>query len=527
MATEHDTVSKRLYFLIAGLLLLLYLVNGFLAIPKLSVTYDEADHLNYGIRMLKGQPRKLVLDDGSVMPISALNAIPRGVEQVFRSGLQKTDGGVSDIMHGRYVTVIIGLLIGFFICRWSTEMFGRKAGLLSLLLFVLCPNLNANAHLVTTDVYTALFVLITAYFFYRFVRFSGWTNFIAFSLAIGFSQAVKQSLLLLFFFFAVCSLVVLLRRDSLLYRFRLNLLRLVVFCALVLLSINLCYLFDGTGMTLSAYDFKSEFFKDLQEVKLLSRVPLPLPEPFVQGFDFIRFMLGLGSGHKETSPQSYLFGFYFTGNGPWYYYPCVILFKTPLSVLVLLLLLLWKRKNPTVNSFWRSGFPLAVALFFVLSVMVLNTSQHSIRHLVLIYPLLYVSVGRVFIANSVKNKILTAALMVYSIATYYFYYPNLIAYTNEILWNKTNVYKTIASTNIDFAQGHYFAADYLKNHKNVEMPGETPKAGNFILDINTYLDLWNTGKYRWLRSFAPDSHVNHCYLLFNITEQDLKAKGYQ
>src|SRR5436190_15666805 len=174
--------SNRLYTYLRILLFAVYFINGIIVINLNSVASDETDHMYYGIRMLKGRPQKInPYEDGSTMPVSALNALPRAAEQILHPGLNKTDGGMSDAIHGRYITLLICLLAGIFVYRWSNEMFGEKAGLFSLFLFVFCPNLQANIPLVGTDAYAMLFTLSSAYYFRKFVLYSGWQNFILFS----------------------------------------------------------------------------------------------------------------------------------------------------------------------------------------------------------------------------------------------------------------------------------------------------------------------------------------------------------
>ena len=117
------------------------------------------------------------------------------------------------------------------------------------------------------------------------------------------------------------------------------------------------------------------------------------------------------------------------------------------------------------------------------------------------------------------------ALIVYSIATFYSYFPNLISYTNELLLNKTKVYKTIASSNIDFGQGGLYIAAYLERNPQVKWAPLKPATGEFVIGINEYLDLRGTGNYAWLRNFEPTSQVDHCYLLFSVTADALKSAG--
>ena len=326
------STPKRFYFYLRITLFAVYFINGIVVINLNSVASDETDHLYYGQRMLKGKPQKInPFEDGSTMPISAFNAVPRAVEQVLNPGLKKTDGGISDAIHGRYITLLICVFAGLFVYRWSKEMFGEKAGLFSLFLFVFCPNLQANIPLVGTDAYAMLFTLSSAYYFRNFILYSGWRNFILFSLQIGLAQIAKQSLFLLPVFFGMIALIVLLQRGSLVKRFRINLGRLAVFTLIVLVIINIAFLFNGTGQSFSQYQFRSTTFQNIQQWSILNKIPLPLPVPFIEGFDLVKHMLSLGSGNPEVSGRSYLLGNYFTGNSLWYYYSVVILFKTPLA----------------------------------------------------------------------------------------------------------------------------------------------------------------------------------------------------
>ena len=101
-------------------------------------------------------------------------------------------------------------------------------------------------------------------------------------------------------------------------------------------------------------------------------------------------------------------------------------------------------------------------------------------------------------------------IIVYSLATFYFYFPNLLSYTNELIWNKKNAYKILASTNIDHGQCGYSLKNYLNNHPGTKFPTSYPEPGEFIVGINNYLDLKGTGEHAWLRNFEPYDHVSHC-----------------
>jgi hypothetical protein len=518
--------TGRSYFYIRLLLFGIYFINGIIVINSNSVVSDESEHLYYGLRVLNGRPDKIYDDDASTQPISALNAIPRAVEQVLHPGLKKTDGGISDAIHGRYITLLICAFIGLCVFKWSREMFGEKAGLFSLFLFTFCPNLQANIPLVGTDAYAVLFTLTSAYYFRNFILYAGWRNFIFFSIHTGIALTVKHSLFLLPLFYALPALIVVIKRKSWKEKLLLNTWRLLVFLLVVILIINIAFLFKGTGTPLNQYHFKSETFRAVQDWKVVNRIPLPLPVPFVEGYDGVKYMIGIGSGHGEVSGRSYLLGEYFTGNSKWYYYSVVILFKTPLAVLLLVaaVVVAYLRNPLSKKNYFTTGFPLSVAFFFLVFISLNNTSQHGLRHLLMIYPLFYVCCGQFMTWRIRRSNIVLPVILLYSLVTFYRFFPNLLSYTNELIWNKTNAYRVLASTNIDHGQSGYALKRFLVKHPLFKTPPPVPQAGNYIVGINEFLDLYQRKKHPWLNNFVPYDNVNHCYLLFRITEKDLADK---
>jgi 4-amino-4-deoxy-L-arabinose transferase-like glycosyltransferase len=514
------------FYLVLGLFTT-YLINGLIAIPRNSVTYDEMDHWSYGKRILMRKTDKIYpYDDAGVSPFYGINAIPRAVQQIINPELRKTDGGFSDIIRGRYVSLLICMLIGLFIYRWSKELYGEKAGLLSLFMFVFCPNLNGHSILFTSDCYTALFLLMTCYYFWKFIKESGWKNFLLYSFCFAIAQIIKYSLVHLFVIIGLLSIVILLYRKTLVSNWKNNLWRLLVFLLIQLLVINVSFQFNGTGQKLKDYHFRSALFQSIQASSVINKVPFPLPVPYVEGFDVTYHMMELGAGHPYVSAPNYLFGEMRIHKGFWYYYFVVLFFKTPIPYLLLLLLAGWlyfKNKKLVVTS---AEFIMgSTALYYFLMFSFINEVQIGIRHLLLLYPLLYILAGRVATIDFKRRtkNIAFGLFAVYSITTFYFYFPNLISYTNEFIPDKKSAYKVFADTNLDYGQGAIAADRYLKEHKDVKYADSLPSAGKFITGVNHYLGLDGTdSSFAWIKNFKPVGHVDHSYLLFDIKEEELK-----
>ena len=512
--------KKGIHFFLVICLFAVYLINGLVAIPKNSVTYDEMDHWSYGKRILMRKTDKVFqYDDASAMPVSGINAIPRAFQQLKNPGLLKTDGGFSDIMNGRYVTLIVCLLTGFFIYRWSKELFGERGAVLSLFLFVFCPNLNGHGILLTTDAYTALFTVSSFYFYWKFIKQSGWKYFLLFSISLGLAQIVKYSMIHLYLILAIISVLVLIKRGTIFSGFKRNFTRLIVLIFILVFIINLGFLFNKPGKSLDKFHFASHSFKALQS-SFIGSIPLPVPQPYIQGLDWTTYMNELGAGDPNVSDANYLLGEKRTGKGFWYYYLIVFVFKTPLVALLLLLgaiIFLFIRKK-------KEGHPatmlflLGSILYFLLILGFQNNVQIGIRHALMVYPLLYVLCGSIINTNFYQKRMrfLQGITIAYSLITYYYFFPNLISYSNELIPVKKNAYKIMADSNIDFGQGWITLRKYLDEHPDTHIIPAEPKAGKFVIGINDYLDLKGDHRYSWIYDVKPDGQIDHCFLLFNV-----------
>jgi 4-amino-4-deoxy-L-arabinose transferase-like glycosyltransferase len=421
-------------------------------------------------------------------------------------------------MNGRYVTLIVCLLTGFFIYHWSKQLFGEKGGLLSLFLFVFCPNLNGHGILLTTDAYTALFTVSTAYYYWKFIKQSGWKYFLAFCTSLGLAQLVKYSMLHLIIFFGIVSLVVLIKRGSIFKRIGWNSIRLVISGIVLLFIINLGFLFNHPGKSLDEFKLASQSFSEMQS-SFIGSIALPLPEPYIVGLDQTTYMNELGAGDPNVSDANYLLGEKRTGTGFWYYYLVIFIFKTPLTALLLLIaaivfLFVRKKKQGHPSTML---FLLGLIFYFLLILGFQNNVQIGIRHALMVYPLLYVLAG--FIVQlpffQKRIKLFSSLIIIYSLATYYYFFPNLISYSNEFIPIKKDAYKIMADSNLDFGQGWYALQKYLKSHPDVSIVTDKPQSGKFVIGVNDYLDLKNDHKYFWMYNLKPVSHINHCFLLFD------------
>ena len=91
-------------------------------------------------------------------------------------------------------TVVGGLAV----FAWSARLYGRWAGLLSLALWVFCPNILAHARLVTSDACSTAMGVAATYVFWRYLHQPTWRRAVAAGVLLGVAQLSKFSMLLLY-----------------------------------------------------------------------------------------------------------------------------------------------------------------------------------------------------------------------------------------------------------------------------------------------------------------------------------------
>jgi 4-amino-4-deoxy-L-arabinose transferase-like glycosyltransferase len=518
-------MNKRNY--IVTILFTLYLVNGLLYMWRQSLTYDERDHFHFAIQLLKGNTQRAGLSDYSKMPVSVLNALPRVVEQFIHRDLKKTDQGVSDILHGRYITLLISLLIGLYVFKWASELYGEKAGLFSLFLFVFCPNCLAHAVLVTTDAYSVLLLLTVLYYLWRWLSSGSKRDFLIFCVLTGVAQLVKQQLFHLYVIISCLLLLHFLAGDNRVIDWRAFFKKAGIFVLINLLVINAGFLFQGFGTPLADYHFMSGLFQGLQKhLSLAGRIPLPLPVSFVDGLDKAKYLDALGGGFPNSGNGNVqILGHSSNGGSFWYFYPVTCLFKTPIAVLVLigwsLLLLLRKERLRSIAR--NELFLLLPVVYFFIQMDLFYKSQTNIRQILFIYPLLYVCCGLLFrYVSTVRGKRVMAFLCAAYLVSVFSYFRDYIPYTNEFIPDKKMAYQVVGAANLNFGQGQDRLEEYLRAHPGLFPVGREPGPGRQYMAIDDFLDGWNRHRTDWIKSFTPVDHIAHCYLIFDIKAGQLK-----
>jgi len=501
------------------------------SMQRMTQTVDEPLHLRYGRSILALDSTRF---DDSKMPISALNAVPGAIAEHMAPGVLATYLGHPNT--ARYATVVFSLITGLCVFAWARRLYGPRGGLLATTLYAFDPNLLAHAQLTTTDIYAAGTMVMAFYLFWRFLREGSWTLALASALALGMTQIAKYTAIVLFPLFLLAAVlfhVPALReawRDG---RFR-DLWRgtivagavTVAFVAVSLLVVNVGFLFNRTLTPFDQYTFYSKTFRALQfAAGVIGEAPVPTPYPYLEGLDLVM-------EHERTGSSfglPYLFG-HLSAAGFSGYYFWASLYKVPLGIQALLVA---AAVSYVVRRRYRTSFRDEVLLlvpivFFAVYFNFFYRAQIGIRYFLIIFPLVYILAGSLVagqmpLPRRARIGLITALTAV--AASVLSYYPHFLAYFNELAPDRTQTYRILADSNLDWGQYGNYLEEYRAREPGSVWEPDKPVAGTILVRANMLVGvLGDPNRFRWLREhFRPVGHVAHGILVYRVTPAELAA----
>ncbi|MDP2838110.1 MAG: glycosyltransferase family 39 protein [Candidatus Moranbacteria bacterium] len=397
------------------------------------------------------------------------------------------------LLFSRIPIIIIAVILGIFIFRWTRELGGTIAGLIAVTLYAFDPNIIAHNHYVTTDIGSAAFIFFSFYFFVRFLKHPSAKTILLSGLFLGLAELTKFSAVLLFPIFGLFTLLYALieqqpKTDSrTLWRFKLrNVWRYllgysgsVVVCFIliwVLYAAN-TWAMPGEKLAELAQNFlnqKNVFAETAQGIVVtMSQSPIlkPMGE-YLLGVFMVFSRVAGGNTH-------YFLGTVTDISSPWYF-PVVFLLKETLPFLLLLLFttgyslyriarLFLMEKSQGIGRFLAHSFQSRIAqylsVFFILFysyVSITGNLNIGFRHLFPILPFLYMLIGKT-LANFYKRhadepathqliSIIIGITMLIVVAIPILSYPSYLSYFNAAAGGHTQGYRYVTDSNYDWGQ---------------------------------------------------------------------------
>jgi 4-amino-4-deoxy-L-arabinose transferase-like glycosyltransferase len=529
-----------------GVVLALLSVFFILCVSSIALktkTYDEKSHYHYGRQMLELNSDRF---DDSKMPFSVINVVVQsGIMGILKTlkilEILPSNARFKEhlrLQAARVGTILFALILAFFVYRWSRELYGVPAGIFSLFLVVFSPNIIAHARLVTTDIYASGMLTISTFYFWKFLKYHGWRNAGMSAVTLGLAQLAKYTSVFLYLIY----LVIVLARywklvvDAVLNNKMIRLLKwglvccgyLVFFLSVSILVINTGFLFNKSFIPIGNYHFKSSLMKHAQAVPVVDKIPVPVPYPYLQGLDWIKYRDDSGKGYGNI----YLFG-KLRSRGDKFdgfkgYYLFASLFKVPIATQIILILALANYLRRWKSYAFREDeqFLLIPVIFFTVYFNLFINAQIGLRHFLVVFPLMAVFCGSFFRdwkGFEKKRKVAIGVLMTWLIVSVMSYYPHFLSYFNELVWNRTRSYKLLADSNIDWGQNGWYLKRWAKRNKDAQVHPQEPAVGKIVVSVNNLVGVFSPERYAWLRdNFEPFDHIAYSFLVYDVQENHLR-----
>lgn len=503
-----DHIKKHARLLVALMLAGYFLLSLALAWQE-STTFDEKAHtpaaysyVRYGDMRLNPEHPPLLKDLAGI-PLRFMRlSFPtdstewqNGINEQWVIGDRFLFGSGNDadriMFWARFPVILVALLLGFLVYRFTKELAGTVAGLLALLLYVADPNIIAHGHYVTTDLAIAAAIFTALISFLRFLRTPDPKNTFLFGVILGFAELTKFSAVLLFPFFALIILIYAITRpkpDKIRSsRFFFSLKQLFSYVLLYVAAIIVCFMVvwglyflntvNEPGAKI-AENAQSVFSQGNLAAQFASAAVTALSGS-VFGKPFAQYLLGVFMVFARVAGGNthYFLGEVTNQASPWYF-PVIFMTKETIPFLFLLfsgmiysLFRIGKsfvgtpvRKWHTLISHSFQSHVSQYTLFgfatFYTVISVTGNLNIGFRHLFPILPLLYVLTAKVVFdfmrrrgfqgEHASHATLLLLALWISFIPV--LAYPSYLAYFNEAAGGHENGYQIVTDSNYDWGQ---------------------------------------------------------------------------
>jgi hypothetical protein len=542
-------VEKQAHWLAAALLLLFF--GRLLATAaQQSATYDEGFHVLQGAFYWQRLPLYSLVQNPPL--VNALIGLPVNLalrpvlppdlgSDVFQNWLpvsrafmwEINSNGLQILWAGRLAVILLALLLGALVYRWSGRLFGPAAGLLALLLVTFDPNILAHSFLATADLGTAFFLCLAGYLIWRYWHLAdrgtmSRKHYLAAGLGIGGLLATKFS-------------------------------GLIILPALGLIMIvRLWFLGQGRPPVRAQPPVRRTIAEVTGWLLIGGLVVL-----FIYRFQLepLRVDFVVQQEHQRVGHSAFLFG-QVSRTGWWYYFPALFAVKTSLGALALIGLSLFliighcrSRGYGRCPWNWSYLWPLVLAAGIVGAGL---TSHVNIgyRHLLPVLPLLYMLAGQLAQPGYLKAPLLRGAVvlaLLLLVAESAWIHPYYLAYFNQLVGGPANGWRVAVDSNLDWGQdlqllaqaqrerswpvlhaswlgtappsAYGIQADFLPGWPwrrpdplNDDFYPDRPAPGVYALSATqlqgVYLD--DPALFRWFRERPPTARVGYSFFIYEV-----------
>jgi len=452
--------ANRLAFGVCVALWVAFLAQGWGFIRANSQTHDEAVHLTAGYSYLAthdfhdNPEHPPLLKELAALPLYLIYRLPFDppahlwAQQpeaekwgIARHFFDHSGHSYDDLLTlGRLPGLALGGLLVALVGWWSYRLWGPKAAVLGMALAAFEPNLVTNACLITTDMGSALFILLTMYLLWEYGNTRWPLLLVAGALTTGLALASKLTGVLLFGMAGV------------------------ILAAHVLLPRSPLF----PAATASAGPWRGARLKQAAVIALvvgvLAALTILVPY-FFQGWSWWFYGFDWQTNKGRTGHTAFFLGQY-SGKGWLLYFPVAFLLKTPVASVALIVasLLLFRAGTPLRL---RDALFLLVPVGIFLALMIPARINIGVRYLTPIYPFLFVCAARLATLSFPRPwqaAVVLGVPVLLTAASSLSQAPHQLAYFSEIIGGPDHGDRYLADTNIDWGQDLKGLKKYMDRH---------------------------------------------------------------
>lgn len=477
----HKSINKSVILYVA-IALVIHFVLTITCIRANAPTCDEiAHHVASGysyiatgdFRMNPANPP--LIREISALPLCFLNLKASFDSQSWKEGNSPVFGreffysanknADRIIFWARIPIAVLSVILGLLVFMWSSSLYGYKGGMLSLAIYSFSPNIIAHASLATVDLGATLFIFAAVFSFWVFLKRQSVFSIVLAGVAFGLALASKYTSIFLIPVFVLLAM----QNGGFFKKVR----NIAIICMIGAATLFASYFFEIKPLIKNAPDIpeKIEYIKKFVDKARLENIGLTkeraiwiakeLPVPFSA------YLIGLAGVIHQNSIGGYhtfLLG-KVSEAGFWNYFIIAFLAKSTIPVLILFI-------SAIAFLFTANGSRIRDELFLLVPIVIFfavlfsNKAQVGIRHLLPIYPFIFVLIGSlsaIHMKNIFKYGLFSIAV-IWQIASLFTVFPYPIAYFNEAVGGPDNGYKILRDSNLDWGQGLKALGEYVEKN---------------------------------------------------------------
>ena len=578
------TFSNKFVNILAVFLLLCMLAVAFLSMKNDSLTMDEQAHIPAGYGYMHEQDYRLnpehppLLKDLAAIPLlfmrlnfdKEFSAWENDVNGQWATGLKFifNSGNNPDkiIFWARIPMLLILMLFGFYIFKWTKELFGPRSALFALFLFSFSPTFIAHGRLVTTDVSAAAAFFIATYYFIKWTKNPSKKNLIIAGIVFGIAQLIKFSLFLLVPTFGLFLIIWIIIAKK---RFWSYIGKFILILAIGYLVIYPVYQYHVLNYPPQKQVSDAKSILASYSIRPLANLIIfTADKPILRAYS--QYLLGLLMVFQRASGGNTTFFMGEINNQAWVtYFPTVYAIKEPLALHILtiiaMLFLVWSSSTLASNfrQSLKNNFPEWMMLLFIIIYWLFSIKSNlniGVRHILPTFPFVYVLISGQLkrFSDYIKNKkifskicyaLFAFCLIWYAISSFSVF-PYYLTYFNELVGGAKNGYIYVTDSNLDWGQDlkrlanwvdenniskiklDYFGGDdpqYRLGDKFEPWHGDynPEEAKNSYLAVSaTFLQggrgfpvpgfNYKSGEYRWLYNHQPVAVIGNSIFVYYI-----------